>query len=291
MTDSGPWTRVLVRHARDAFGSAGQVGREWRDLNFTAPPAYAKACEQFEAFIEVLECSGAPVHQCMSAPEHLNALSLDAIYVRDASVMAPHGAVLCRMGKPQRQAEPVALAETYASLGIPVIGRIEAPGTLEGGDVTWLGPRLAAVGRGYRTNDAGIEQLRALLGDSIDELIVVPLPHHRGPGDVFHLMSVISPVDRDLAVVYSPLMPVPFRERLLDLGYSLVEVPDAEFDSMGANVFASAPRRCVMVDGNPVTRAALERAGATVWVYDGSEISLKGGGGPTCLTRPIWMGR
>jgi N-dimethylarginine dimethylaminohydrolase len=291
MTDSGPWTCILVRHPREAFGNARQIAREWRDLNFTAPPDYAKACDQFDAFVEVLTCSGAPVLQCTGTSEHQGALSLDSIYVRDASVMSPRGAILCRMGKPQRQGEPAAIAETYAALGIPVIGQIEAPGTLEGGDVTWLGPRLAAVGRGYRTNDAGIEQLRALLGDSIDELIVVPLPHHRGPGDVFHLMSVISPVDRDLAVVYSPLMPVPFRERLLDLGYVLVEVPDAEFDSMGANVFASAPRRCVMVDGNPVTRAALERAGATVWVYDGSEISLKGGGGPTCLTRPIWMGR
>lgn len=287
MTDSGPWTRILVRHPREAFGSADQIAREWRDLNFTSPPDYARACAQFDAFVEVLQCSGAPVHQCTRAPQHQSTLSLDSIYVRDASVMSPRGAILCRMGKPQREAEPTALAQTYASLGIPVIGHIEAPGTLEGGDVTWLGPGLAAVGRGYRTNDSGIEQLRALLGNSIDELLVVPLPHYRGSGDVFHLMSIISPVDRDLAVVYSPLMPVPFRERLLDLGYSLVEVPDAEFDSMGANVFAAAPRQCVMVDGNPITRAALERAGATVWVYDGSEISLKGGGGPTCLTRPI----
>lgn len=286
MTDSGPWTRILVRHPREAFGSADQIAREWRDLNFTAPPDYAKACAQFDAFVELLKCSGARVHECTSAPAHHNALSLDSIYVRDASVMSPRGAILCRMGKPQRQAEPAALADTYAALGIPVVGQIEAPGTLEGGDVTWLGPRLVAVGRGYRTNDAGIEQLRGLLGGSIDELIVVPLPHYRGASDVFHLMSIISPVGRDLAVVYSPLMPVPFRERLLDLGYSLVEVPDAEFESMGANVFAAAPRQCVMVDGNPITRAALERAGATVWVYDGSDISLKGGGGPTCLTRP-----
>ncbi len=291
MTDSGPWTRILVRHPREAFGSADHIAREWRDLNFTAPPDYAKACTQFDAFVEVLQCSGAPVHQCTSAPEHQSTLSLDSIYVRDASVMSPRGAILCRMGKPQRQAEPAALADTYAALGIPVVGQIEAPGTLEGGDVTWLGPRLVAVGRGYRTNDAGIEQLRGLLDGSIDELIVVPLPHYRGASDVFHLMSIISPVDRDLAVVYSPLMPVPFRERLLDLGYALVEVPDAEFESMGANVFAAAPRQCVMVDGNPVTRAALERAGATVWVYDGLDISLKGGGGPTCLTRPIQMGR
>jgi N-dimethylarginine dimethylaminohydrolase len=214
-------------------------------------------------------------------------LTLDSIYIRDASVMCARGAILCRMGKSQREAEPAALAETYRALGIPIVGAIEAPGKLEGGDFTWLGPRVAAVGRGYRTNDEGIRQLRGLLGDTIDELIVVPLPHYRGAGDVFHLMSILSPIDRNLAVVYSPLMPVPFRERLLDLGYAFAEVPDDEFDSMGANVLALSPRRCLMVDGNPNTRAALERAGAEVFVYDGSEISLKGGGGPTCLTRPV----
>ena len=115
----------------------------------------------------------------------------------------------------------------------------------------------------------------------------MPLPHWQGPGDVFHLMSILSPVDDDLAVVYSPLMPVPFRERLLARGMQFVEVPDEEFDSMGANVLAIAPRRCIMVAGNPRTRALLERARAEVLVYSGAEISLKGGGGPTCLTRPI----
>jgi N-dimethylarginine dimethylaminohydrolase len=285
MSDIGPWSRIVVHHAREAFGSDAEIARQWRALNFTAAPDYGRAIDQYEHFVDLLRTSGATV--VTSGSEALHSLTLDAIYVRDASVMCARGAILCRMGKPQRQAEPAALAEIYRALGIPVAGAIEAPGTLEGGDVTWLGPRLVAVGRGYRTNDDGIRQFRTLLGDSVDEVIPVPLPHYRGPGDVFHLMSIISPVDRDLAVVYSPLMPVPFRERLLDLGYALVEVPGEEFDSMGANVFALSPRRALMVDGNPNTRAALERAGAEVVVYDGSEISLKGGGGPTCLTRPI----
>ena len=153
--------------------------------------------------------------------------------------------------------------------------------------MAWLGPRTVAVGRGYRTNDAGIAQLRALLGDSADEFITVSLPHWRGAEDVFHLMSIISPVDSDLAVVYSPLLPVPFREQLLARGETLIEVPDEEFGRMGANVLALAPRRCVLLDGNPITRARLEAAGASVLTYEGSEISLKGGGGPTCLTRPL----
>jgi N-dimethylarginine dimethylaminohydrolase len=167
------------------------------------------------------------------------------------------------------------------------MGAIEPPGRLEGGDVVWLGDRTIAVGRGYRTNDDGISQLRTLLGPAIDECLVVPLVHWRGETDVFHLMSMISPVDRDLAVVYAPLLPVPFRERLVDLGYAFVEVPDEEFASMGANVLAIGPRRAVMVAGNPRTRARLEQAGVEGIEYDGREISLKGGGGPTCLTRPI----
>lgn len=292
MTDCGPWTRIVVRHAREAFGSQEVIARQWRALNFTAPPDYGKAIEQYDRFVEMLR-TGAPVSDCAALPAQPRPdvsggdLTIDAIYVRDAAVACSRGAILCRMGKAARAREPQVLAASLEAMGIPVAGAIEAPGTLEGGDVAWLGPRLAAVGRGYRTNDDGIRQLRALLADTVDDLIVVPLPHHRGPGDVFHLMSILSPVDRDLAVVYSPLMPVPFRERLLQLGYSLVEVPDDEFDTMGANVLALGPRRCLMVDGNPKTRAALERAGAEVLVYDGSEISLKGGGGPTCLTRPI----
>jgi N-dimethylarginine dimethylaminohydrolase len=315
MSDVGPWNRILIRHVRDCFVDDASIARQWEALNFTAAPDFGQALDQYERFLEALSCSGAQVLTCSGAmhgaevqraehnstrarkhgtgaPEHAStgSLSLDSIYVRDASVMCANGAILCRMGKPQREAEPSVLAECYRSLGIPIAGAIEPPGTLEGGDVTWLGPRLPAVGRGYRTNDEGIRQLRAILGDTIDALLVAPLPHYRGPGDVFHLMSILSPVDHNLAVVYSPLMAVTFREALLGLGYTLVEVPPDEFESMGANVLALSPRRCLMVDGNPKTRAALERAGAEVLVYDGSEISIKGGGGPTCLTRPILIG-
>jgi N-dimethylarginine dimethylaminohydrolase len=152
--------------------------------------------------------------------------------------------------------------------------------------VVWLDARTLLVGRGYRTNAEGIRQLRELLGDAVD-VIDVPLPHWRGEGDVMHLMSLLSPVDRDVAVVYSPLLPIPFRKLLLGRGYRLVEVPHEEFDSIGCNVLALGPRRCVMLAGNPQTRAALERAGVEVIEYTGNEISVKGAGGPTCLTRPI----
>jgi N-dimethylarginine dimethylaminohydrolase len=193
------------------------------------------------------------------------------------------------MGKPQRAGEPASQMSALQSIEAPpaIVGAIQSPGRLEGGDVVWLDSRTVAVGCGYRTNGEGIRQFRRLLGDSIDELLTVPLPHWRGRSEVLHLMSLVSPVDRNLAIVYSPLMPVTFRERLQERGMELVEVPDAEFETMGTNVLALAPRRCLMLVGNPRTRAALEQAGAEVLEYEGREISVKGAGGPTCLTRPL----
>ena len=144
-----------------------------------------------------------------------------------------------------------------------------------------------AVGHTYRTNKPGIEQLTALLKPLGVDVLEVQLPHYKGPSDVFHLMSILSPVDKDLAVVYSPLMPIPFRNELVARGFQFIEVADAEFDSMGCNVLAIAPREVIMVRGNPTTRKALIDAGCKVAEYDGQNISVKGGGGPTCLTRPI----
>jgi N-dimethylarginine dimethylaminohydrolase len=274
---------LIVKHAREAFGGPDAIAAEWRDLNFTAPPDFARAMDEYDRFLEVLERAGVECHLLPKA----GGVGLDSMYVRDASVVSDRGVVLCGMGKAQRAGEPAAQAAVLRTLGVAIAGSIHPPGRLEGGDVVWLDRRTIAVGRGYRTNDDGIRQLRTLLADSIDELVVVPLPHWRGAGDVFHLMSIISPVDQDLAVVYSPLLPVSFRERLLEHAVTFIEVPDDEFDSMGANVLALGPRQCLMISGNPTTHARLERAGARVFEYDGSEISLKGGGGPTCLTRPL----
>jgi len=278
----GTLRRLLVGSPHDTFGTQGRVAEQWQALNFAAAPDLGAAIEQFAAFEALVRASAATVDVLGQDP----ALTLDAIYVRDASIVTPRGVVLCRMGKAARQPEPAAHERTLTALDLSIAGAIQPPGQLEGGDVVWFDERTLAVGRGYRTNDEGIRQLRALLDEAV-ELVVVPLPHYRGPGDVFHLMSIISPVAHDLAAVYSPLMPVPFREWLCARGVRFVEVPDEEFESMGANVLAIGPRRCVMLEGNPVTRARLESAGVEVATYDGSEISLKGGGGPTCLTRPL----
>lgn len=275
---------VAVKSPRQAYVSGAAIAAQWRDLNYAAPPDLERAAAEFDEFTALLQSSGARLHLL---PAHQDT-TIDSIYVRDAAVVCDRGIVLCRMGKAQRAGEPRAQEEIYGRLstGLPILGRIEPPGTLEGGDVLWLDSRTLVAGRGYRTNDEGIRQLRALLGDAID-LVVVPLPHWRGPRDVMHLMSLISPIDTDLAIVYSPLLPVPFRELLLDRGIRLVEVPDEEFETMGTNVLALAPRDCVMLSGNPKSRAALEAAGARVRTYDGAEISVKGAGGPTCLTRPL----
>ena len=207
-------SRVAVRSPRGAFAGPHRIATEWQALNFTAPPDFDRALEQYAAFVEVIGASGARVEALPDA----GGLTLDAIYVRDASVVTPRGVVLCRMGKLSREREPQAQGSAFSALDVRVVGAIEAPGALEGGDVVWFDERTVAIGRGYRTNDEGIRQLRELLGPGV-ETIVVPLPHYRGPGDVFHLMSVLSPVDAGVAVVYSPLMPVPFREWLCDRGF------------------------------------------------------------------------
>jgi N-dimethylarginine dimethylaminohydrolase len=283
-SEFGTIKKIIVKHPRDAFQDRAAIAAQWRDLNYTAAPDFAQAIGEYDAFLDLVRSTGCEVHSLPKA----QGVGMDSIYVRDAAVVCDCGAILCNMGKPQRTGEPAAMEAVLRAAGCELLGTIQPPGRLEGGDVAWLSERTIAVGHGYRTNAEGIAQLRSFLGDSIDEFVVVPLPHWRGFNDVFHLMSILSPVDRDLAVVYSPLMPVPFREWLIGRGTNLVEVPDEEFESMGANVLALAPRRCVMISGNPITRARLEATGATVHEYAGKEISLKGGGGPTCLTRPLW---
>jgi N-dimethylarginine dimethylaminohydrolase len=281
LSEVDPLTHVLLKHPREAFVDERTIAAQWRDLRFSAPPDLAQAIDEADRLVELLQTAGAEVH---FLPRD-DRTTLDSIYVRDASIAVPAGMALCHMGKSQRAAEPAAQERTLRELGVPLAGAFDPPARLEGGDLAWLDARTVVVGCGYRTGAEGIARLRALVGPEV-EVIEVPLPHWRGQGDVMHLMSLLSPVDHDLAVVYSPLLPVPFRERLR-ARVTLVEVPDEEFESMGTNVLALGPRRCLMLAGNPATRRALEAAGCEVLTYDGREISVKGAGGPTCLTRPL----
>ncbi len=283
-SDIGKINSVFIKNVQQAFISEAHIEQHWKALNYLGKPDLNIALSEYKSFQSVLEQYVAEIYYLPEDP----IVNMDSVYCRDAAIATDKGMIICNMGKAERRHEPLAERKAFEVNGIEVLGSITAPGTLEGGDVAWLDEHTLAVGHTYRTNEEGIRQLTVLLEPLAVNVITVPLPHYKGPSDVFHLMSIFSPVDTDLAVVYSPLMPVVFRNLLLQRGYKLVEVPDEEFESMGCNVLALAPRECLMVDGNPKTKAALENAGCKVIVYEGTEISVKGGGGPTCLTRPMY---
>jgi N-dimethylarginine dimethylaminohydrolase len=275
--------QMLVKHVSKAYISQENIDQQWRNLNYLGKPDFTKAVDEYEAFLALIKSFDLEIHYLPQSDE----TGLDSIYTHDPLFIFDRGAVLLNMGKQQRSGEPGSAGVFLESMGIPVSGKITGEGRVECGDILWLDERTLAVGEGYRTNAEGIRQLRHILGDAVDEIIPVPLPHWTGPEDCLHLLSNISPVDRDLAVVYSRLLPVPFRLTLLERGYKLVEVPDEEYDTMGCNVLPLAPCRCIVLDGNPKTKARLEKEGVEVLAYRGEEISLKGAGGPTCLTRPL----
>jgi dimethylargininase len=273
-----PLRRVMVRRPAPPLGAD-----QWRDFGFLHPVDHSLSARQHEAFTDLLTGAGVDV----IVEETDDAGALDAIFAYDPSYITDAGAILLRMGKPLRLGESDLHAATYQRLGIPILGRIEAPGTVDGGDALWLDQQTLAVGRGYRTNEAGIAQLGDLLAPHGVSVLPVALPHWRGPAECLHLMSMISPVAPGLAVVYLPLLATSFVELLRERGWQFVEVPDEEFDSLGCNVLALGSRRAVAAAGNPITRERLEAAGCEVLTYDGGEISLNRAGGPTCLTRPL----
>jgi N-dimethylarginine dimethylaminohydrolase len=272
---TAPLRRVLVRPPT-AEGCAAWEAFEWR-----SEPDAAAIADEHEAFRALLEEAGAEV---IVAGTPLGAAT-DSIYTYDPVLVTDEGALLLRPGKPGRRAEIDAMAADLVEAGVPIRGKLEAPATAEGGDTVWLDERTLLVGRGYRTNDAGVEALAAALPDV--DVIAFDLPHLNGPGEVLHLMSLVSPLDTDLALVYLPYMPVRLVELLQERGIAFVEVPDEEFWTMGPNVLALAPRVALALDGNPETRRRMEAAAVDVRVYSGEELSKKGDGGPTCLTRPI----
>jgi N-dimethylarginine dimethylaminohydrolase len=269
-----PLRRVLVK--RPAPGDLAA----WRAYGWTAAPDPARLYAEHEAFCLVLEEAGAEV--LVGAPVGGDP---DALYTYDPALVSNAGAVLLRPGKEERAAEPAAMEADFGAAGVPIAARLEGEARAEGGDTVWLDERTLLVGRSYRTNEAGIQAL----AEALPEVEVIPfdLPHYHGPGEVLHLMSFLSPLDDDLAVVYLPLMPVRLALLLQERGVRLIPVPDDEFETMGPNVLALAPRVALALAGNDETRRRMERAGVDVLVYEGNDVSLKGAGGPTCLTRPI----
>src|SRR5688572_950917 len=279
----GPLRAVIVKRPEQAFRSSAAIQAEWKELGWTRPPNLEIASREHRQLVALLEGAGARVY---FLPED-SRTNLDSIYVHDPVLITDAGAVILQTGKVLRRGEGPAVEDALDAWGIPILGSIEGGATAEAGDMIWLDRQTLLVGRGFRTNQAGIEWLSILMQPLGVSVIPVPLPYWTGPDDVLHLMSFMSLLDTDLAVVYRRLLPVPLYELLVERGITLVDVLEDEYASLGCNVLAVAPRQVVMVSGNPITRKRLESAGCTVSEFDGSAICIPGAGGPTCLTRPL----
>jgi dimethylargininase len=271
---TGALQRVLVRPPLP------EDAEHWREYGWRAAPEPAAAAAEHDAFCLLLEEAGAEV-----LVSHHDRGNPDALYPYDPVLVGRDGAVLLRPGKTGRRMEPEELTPELEAAGVPVAAALDAPALAEGGDTLWLDEKTLLVGIGYRTNAEAIPALEEAFPGV--ELVPFDLPHWNGQGEVLHLLSFISPLDRDLAVVYPRLAPVRLLRLLAERGIETVEVPDEEFATQGPNVLALGPRRALALDGNPETRKRMERAGVDVAVYTGGEISRKGDGGPTCLTRPL----
>lgn len=279
----GKLDRVIIKHPDAAFINQENINKKWKEFNYVSAPDYENSLQEYKRFESILKEHVPHVHYLSVN----NRTGLDSIYAHDTCKITSKGAIMFNVGKPLRRGEADATKALLEEMGVPVLGQISGDATMEGGDVVWLDDKTLAVGRGYRTNDEGIRQLKSLVEDFVDDFIIVDLPHGDGPDECLHLMSIISMVDHDLAVVYSKLMPVAFRELLISRGIELLEVTDPEYANLGSNVLALAPRVCLVLAGNPDIKHKLEKSGATVYEYKGDDISFKGTGGPTCLTLPV----
>jgi arginine deiminase len=278
-----PLRKVIVKTPAAAFRSQSFIDSQWQQLNFLNPPKYELAVQQHAYFVQLLQEAGAEVLFLDSDDR----TGLDSIYTFDPGIVTEAGAILFQTGKELRRGEGPAMADALRNWGIEILGTIEGNGTAEGGDLVWLDEETLIAGHGFRTNAAGISALRALLAPLGVNVIEFHLPYWQGPAVLVHLMSLISFLDHNLAIVHRPLMPVPLYGLLQSRGIVMIDVPPEEYDMLACNVLAVAPRQVLMMEGCPMTRARLEDAGCSVQEFPGSEIAYKGGGGPTCLTRPV----
>lgn len=273
-----PLRRVLVKRPDEAFAVADPI--KW---HYAGRPNFENARQEHDALVAIMRQADVEIAYLEDVPSGL----ADAVYVHDPAIVTDHGAVILRMGKDLRRGEEAAMARGLEALGVPVRYTLHGQARAEGGDLLWIDPDTLAVGLSFRTNAEGLGQLTEALSELGITILPVELPYQRGPEYCLHLMSLISIVDQNLAVVYQPLLSVPFWQYLQERGFRLITVPPEEFLTMGPNVLALAPGKCVMIRGNPVTQKRLEEAGCEVLTYQGDDISLKARGGPTCLTRPI----
>lgn len=273
-----PLRRVLVKRPDASF--AVEDPRAW---HYTGRPDLGIARAEHDAFVALLRNAGVEVlYHDAAQPGRA-----DAIFVHDPAIVTDRGAVLLRMGKRLREGEEAAIGRRFEEVDVPIFYELHGDSRAEGGDLVWIDHDTLAVGQGFRTNAEGLRQLEEALTPLGVKTISADLPYGQGPDACLHLMSLISMVRPNLAVIYEPLLPTPLHELLVTRGVRFVLVPDEEFDTMGCNVLAVAPGECIALEGNPVTKSRLEKAGCRVRTYRGNEISLKAEGGPTCLTRPI----
>lgn len=273
-----PLRRVLVQEP-----APPATNDDWRRYGYTRRADHGQAVEEHAAFRELLTSQVIEVVvQPADEPGRL-----DSIFVYDTSILTDEGAFLGNSGKKLRRIEIDRARAVYEELGVPVIGQLEDPAILEGGDTFWVAANTLAVGIGYRTNLAGIDLARTYLQPFGVDILPVALPHWRGPNECLHLLSLISPVAERTAVVYSSLISTPFMQILHELDWTLIEIPEEEFATQGTNALALAPNKVVILKENVGTRRLLEAAGVEVLTYTGDEISHNRQGGPTCLTKPI----
>ncbi len=275
-----PLRRVLVRRPGSEFADP----EEYEKWGYRGTPDLETAREEHDKFTALLRAEGVEVIY----QKEVHPSKREALFTRDASIMTPRGAMLCRSGCPLRRGEEEYAGRAFRKMDIPILGEVQAPATVDGGDTLWLDDDTFLVGHSYRTNEKGYLQVQKLLREEMDvEVIQMSLPHFKGPEKVLHLMSLISPVDEDLAVVYPELAPVKLMKLLDEKDINIVEVPEEEFESMGTNVLALSPRVVLIHAGNPTVSAGLRQKGCRVLQYTGERISLLPEGGPTCLTRPL----
>jgi N-dimethylarginine dimethylaminohydrolase len=270
--------RVLVK--KPDLGFAVDDFSKW---HYTGPINLLEAQKEHDAFTEIMRKEGIEVlYHPEYQPDHA-----DAIFTYDPAIITNHGAIMFQMGKLLRKGEEMAMERRFKELDIPIHYKIHGNATVEGGDTLWLDEETIAIGQGFRTNKKGLIQMKGALEPLGIEVIPVDLPYFYGPDACLHLMSLISFVDHDLAVIYSPLFPVPLWKLLKERGVDMIDVSKNEFNKMGTNILALAPRKIIILDCVPKVQNTLEDAGCETFTYKGVEISLKTEGGPTCLTRPI----
>lgn len=283
----GTLERVLVCSPRTAGWNQPDRAVRWRDLGFLHAPNFEEAQRQHDALCRELQTAGAEVSEIDASPD----FSLDAVYTHDASLATDQGLILMRPGKPNRVPEAANHGSFAAMLGIPTLGAIAPPGTTEAGDILWLDSKTLLIGRGYRSNTAGIAQMRHLLAPKGVDVLSAPLPHGQGPAVCLHLMSLISLLDEHTALVDLPWLAVETVELLQSRGFKFVEIDATERDTLACNVLALGGNRLLAIEINRKTNARLRQAGFNVRTFPGTEICINGGGGPTCLTRPLLRAR